>query len=110
MKQKKIYLIWKTLWRLLWLGLLEICLITSVAASSDGAGKWKSGTQIYTKVCAHCHESGVGPIVLGRKLSPEYIKVVVRNGQKAMPAFRKAEINDSALDLLLEYISKANER
>ena len=67
---------------------------------------WKDGAEVYTKVCALCHESNTGPAVRGRGLDPMYIRLIVRNGYRAMPAFRASEIDDEVLEKLAEYISK----
>lgn len=67
---------------------------------------WKDGAEVYTKVCALCHETKVGPALRGRDLDPTYIRLVVRHGNRAMPAFRASEIDDPSLEKLAEYISK----
>ena len=68
---------------------------------------WKDGAEVYTKVCAYCHEGGpVGPQIRGRELPAAYIRTVVRSGFRAMPAFRASEIDDESLAKLAEYISK----
>ncbi|MEO8992289.1 MAG: cytochrome c [Nitrosospira sp.] len=68
---------------------------------------WKDGVEVYTKVCAYCHEGGpVGPQIRGRELPAAYIRTVVRNGLRAMPAFRASEIDDESLAKLADYISK----
>lgn len=61
------------------------------------AGQWADGAQVYQKVCAHCHEAGVGPQIKGRELPPLYIERVVRHGNRAMPSFRATEIDAAAL-------------
>src|SRR4051794_33238438 len=71
----------------------------------SGAFEWKNGPEVYTKVCAYCHEQGVGPAIRGRALPPVYIRTTVRNGSRAMPPFRAAEIDDESLAKLAEYIS-----
>jgi 4-cresol dehydrogenase (hydroxylating) cytochrome subunit len=67
--------------------------------------QWKNGSEVYVKVCAYCHEQGVGPALRGRALPPVYIRTVVRNGNRAMPSFRAAEIDDESLTKLAEYVS-----
>lgn len=67
---------------------------------------WTDGADVYAKVCGHCHESGVAPVIRGRKLPLVYVTVFVRNGSRAMPPFRAAEIDDVALARLAEYIAK----
>lgn len=66
---------------------------------------WKDGAEVYQKVCALCHESSIGPILLGENLDPAYIQMIVRQGNEAMPAFRASEIDDKTLAKLAEYIS-----
>ncbi|NMG44273.1 4-cresol dehydrogenase, partial [Aromatoleum toluvorans] len=53
--------------------------------------------QVYEKVCRYCHEANVGPVLKGRALPEEYIRRVVRLGNRAMPAFRPSEIDDATL-------------
>ena len=68
---------------------------------------WKDGAEVYTKICALCHDASVGPPIRGRSLDPTYIQLVVRHGSRAMPAFRASEIDDQALEKLAEYVSKS---
>ena len=67
---------------------------------------WKDGAEVYTKVCALCHDTAVGPVILGRGHDPSYIQLIVRHGSRAMPAFRASEIDDQSLEQLAEYVSK----
>ena len=67
------------------------------SAFADSSGKWKSSQETYDKVCAYCHEANVGPVLTGRKLPPEYVRAIVRSGNRAMPAFRPTEIDDEIL-------------
>jgi len=67
---------------------------------------WKDGAEIYAKICAYCHEAHVGPQIRHRELPAAYIRAVVRNGNRAMPAFRAAEIDDESLVKLADFISK----
>lgn len=66
---------------------------------------WKDGAEGYAKVCGYCHESNVGPVIRGRALPAAYTRSVVRNGSRAMPAFRTSEIDDKSLAKVAEYIS-----
>jgi mono/diheme cytochrome c family protein len=61
---------------------------------------------VYKKVCALCHDTAVGPVILGRGHDPSYIQLIVRHGNRAMPAFRTSEIDDQSLEKLAEYVSK----
>jgi mono/diheme cytochrome c family protein len=71
---------------------------------------WKDGAEVYEKVCAFCHETKIGPTIRGRGLDPIYVSFMVRNGLRAMLAFREAEIDDQSLQKLAEYVSKEAER
>ena len=66
---------------------------------------WKDGAEIYAKICAYCHEAQVGPQIRNRDLPAAYIRAVVRNGNRAMPAFRPSEIDDESLVKLADFIS-----
>jgi len=68
-----------------------------LGAAGAGAGQWRDGVQVYDKVCSHCHEANVGPVLKGRQLPVAYIERVVRHGNRAMPSFRPSEIDDAAL-------------
>jgi 4-cresol dehydrogenase (hydroxylating) cytochrome subunit len=68
---------------------------------------WKDGGEVYQKVCALCHETKVGPVILGQDLDSAYIQMVVRQGNEAMPAFRASEIDDHTLQKLAEYVAKS---
>lgn len=69
----------------------------ALPAAADSAPAPRDGAQVYAKVCGHCHEAGVGPVIRGRSLPEVYIRQVVRHGNRAMPAFRPAEIADAEL-------------
>jgi cytochrome c2 len=70
-------------------------------------GRWKSGEQVYNKVCGHCHETGVGPVIKGRAFPPQAYGAFVRHGPLAMPSFRASEIDDQALQALGVYLADA---
>lgn len=65
------------------------------------------GQAFYEKICLQCHEVGVGPELKGRGLPPEYFKLIVRSGFRAMPAFPQTHIDDETLNELAHYLSKA---
>jgi 4-cresol dehydrogenase (hydroxylating) cytochrome subunit len=82
---------------------IPVMLLAS-AAIADGRGQWQSGQEAYSKVCGFCHERGIGPVIKGTGKSPELIRMVVRSGNRAMPAFRSTEIDDATLTKIAEYI------
>ncbi len=63
--------------------------------------------KIYATNCAYCHGHNVGPIIRGRKLPPELIDYMVRNGNGAMPAFRPTEITPTELAALAKWVSRS---
>ena len=67
---------------------------------------------VYAKVCGYCHGKNVGPIILGRQLPSDSIKLIARSGQNGMPAFRPTEVTNAELDALAKWISasKASEK
>lgn len=93
---------------------LWVALIVGSAASIGGgeafaqaAGQWRDAQHVYSKICANCHEIGVGPVIKGRNLDPDYYQSVVRHGMRAMPAFRPTDVEDSMLRQLAEMLSKS---
>lgn len=85
---------------------LPLMMLTSHAVA-DGDGSWKGGENVYAKVCGHCHENLVGPVIKGRQLPAPYITAIVRNGFRAMPAFPASFIDDKALQQVADYISQS---
>lgn len=80
----------------------------------------EDGADIYQYWCAACHLPGkpgsVAVMMLhgeqvptdlpGREtLDPFYVEYLVRNGQAAMPHFRKTQISDTQLTALAEYLA-----
>jgi mono/diheme cytochrome c family protein len=79
-----------------------------------------AGGKIFDKWCRDCHTAGgPGSLALQRKyqgalpavleqrnnLPPDYIKLVVRRGISFMPSFRKTEISDIDLALVVAYLT-----
>ena len=77
--------------------------MTAAAAQPQDVGP---GQRYYEKICAQCHETGIGPVLKGRALSPETVVAFARLGVNAMPAFRVTDIDDATLSDLGVYISK----
>ena len=65
------------------------------------------GQRFFNKVCAKCHEAGIGPVITGRGLDPVVFTTIVRHGNRAMPAFRVTDIDDATLQDLAAYLSKS---
>lgn len=89
------------------LSLALLSSLLSLPSLADGTGKWTSGEETYKKVCAYCHEAGVGPYLLGRQFPAVVIQFMARNGSRAMPAMKPGFIDDVALKDVAEYIEKS---
>ena len=86
---------------------LLVALLAPNAGQARSAGQWHGPEEIFAKVCAYCHNKGIGPELRGRGLSPRSIVDTVRQGLNAMPAFRPAEISDAELDALAATIAQS---
>ena len=86
-------------------GIAAGCAEAAHEETARSGPRGKDGAEVYDKICAYCHETQVGPPIRNRKLPPLYIHAVVRNGNRAMPAFRASEIDEESLAKLAEYIS-----
>ena len=88
------------------ISVISLVLFSSVSYA-NAAGQWRDGMHVYEKVCSYCHDIGVGPVLKSTEKPVEYIQYIVRNGFRAMPAFRASEINDAELKLLADFIKSA---
>nr|WP_294524010.1 cytochrome c [uncultured Rhodopila sp.] len=82
-----------------------VLLAAAWPARAQSAGQWKNPDHLYAKICANCHDTGVGPTIVGRDFKPDHYVTTVRHGSKAMPAFRVTEIDDAALLMLAEQLA-----
>jgi (+)-pinoresinol hydroxylase len=97
-----------------------------VNATVKGEGQPRGYVQ-YQNYCSMCHGEGVGkpgtlalqakykgqlPALLAERtdLTPQLIKMYVRNGISVMPIFRKTEISDADLDLIVAYLTRNNKK
>lgn len=62
---------------------------------------------VYAKTCGYCHGRNVGPVILGRALSPAVTSMMVRHGRNGMPAFRPTEVTNAELAALADWIAKS---
>lgn len=65
------------------------------------------GQQIFMAHCHQCHpggEAGLGPALNNKPLPAFAIRIQVRHGFGAMPAFSPDEISDAALDAVIAYL------
>ena len=97
-----------------WSSTAFLCTMLLVGASgraqpvrAQSAGEWRSGEAIYRESCRYCHDTGVGVVITGRKLAPEYIAFNVRNGMGAMPSFRQSELPKAELERIVRYVAES---
>lgn len=62
---------------------------------------------VLEQTCMSCHATGVGPVITGRNLPPDAVKLFVRNGSRAMPAFTEAMLDDETLDAVARLIAES---
>jgi len=108
-----------------------LVLLTALAAAAPAVANAQAnverGHAVFTKWCAPCHQAGVGsggrafpgtaslelkykgakPAALEQRtdLPGPVLKVFLRNGSLAMPAFRKVEVPDSDIDAIAAYLA-----
>jgi mono/diheme cytochrome c family protein len=63
--------------------------------------------QVYAVTCHYCHDNGIGKVLKGAKLAPERIRLAVRQGYVAMPAFAPSFITDAELAALVTLLHEA---
>jgi mono/diheme cytochrome c family protein len=67
----------------------------------------RRGQIVFMKNCNQCHpggEGGLGPALNNKPAPAAAIKLVVRAGPLAMPAFSEEEISSADLDAVAEYV------
>jgi (+)-pinoresinol hydroxylase len=100
----------------------------------SGAPKIQKGREVFRNLCSGCHgpviknaSAGIGatmpgtdalaakykgakPAMLEERtdMTPQFIKVFVRNGVSVMPRFRKTELSDADLEALSAYLTRNN--
>ena len=92
-----------------------------IAAAAPATAAELTGKEAFDRHCVHCHGAGdemTGTLQLARTrgkdkallterddLPAEYIRMVVRQGLKAMPAFVPSDLTDAQLQALAEYLA-----
>jgi len=108
-------------------------LASGTAFSQDRAAQVAEGKKLFEYWCATCHGPGIGnfgakylpgetalrakykgsvPGLLSERtdMSPEFVKLFVRQGISIMPFFRKTEIDDAQLDAIAAYLTRNNKQ
>ena len=96
---------------------------TTAAAETDGP-PLERGAAVFNNWCSTCHSHGPqnapgtaslqmkyqgsvpAPLEDRRDLTPEVVKVFVRNGVAMMAPFRKTEVSDADLEALAAYLTR----
>lgn len=91
--------------------LSSLALVFSMSNAKER--NWKNANEAYAKICAHCHDTGVGVDSVKIKFPDDAVKEraehifhTVRHGMYAMPAFRQTEIDDETLKELSQMLAK----
>ena len=66
-----------------------------------------AGQNVFLSSCHQCHpggEAGLGTALNNKPLPGPLIRLQIRQGLGAMPAFSKEEISDADLDHLIDYL------
>jgi mono/diheme cytochrome c family protein len=97
---------------------MGLCLLAPFASAAEVA----TGEAVYKRWCVHCHSAGRGnpgteslqvkykgtppAVLLDRTdLTPEFVKLAVRQGVLSMPPFRKTEITDAELAMMATWLA-----
>jgi mono/diheme cytochrome c family protein len=102
---------------ILWLSVVMIAALTlSCSARRSGpivgpmplsSADLAEGRNIFTIHCHQCHpggEAGLGPAINNKPLPAFAVRLQVRQGFGAMPAFYENEISETELDSLISYL------
>lgn len=78
-----------------------------VGEQTPPTAKIALGERVFAANCTMCHPggtSGIGPALNNKPLPGWAIKLQVRNGLGAMPAFSDEEISSDELDAIVHYV------
>lgn len=65
------------------------------------------GQRQYFRFCHQCHpngDAGLGPAITNKPLPDAVIRLQIRTGVGAMPAFKEEQLPDADVDAILAYI------
>lgn len=105
--------------------ILLVAAALCIMGAADRTPQVDTGKRVFAYWCASCHAPGVrmpgtsalsakygkdlpAALELRKDLTPEVVRLFVRQGVSIMPPFRKTEISDADLDALGRYLSHAN--
>ena len=79
-------------------------IVGPLAISEPGIAR---GQQVFMRECHQCHpggEAGLAPAINNKPLPGFLIKLQVRTGLGALPAFSQGEISPEELEYLVDYL------
>jgi (+)-pinoresinol hydroxylase len=96
--------------------------LASLASFAAAAAEPVSGEAVYKRWCVHCHSTGRGnpgtdslqvkykgskpaELLDRTDMTPEFVKLSVRQGVLSMPPFRKTEVTDVELAALATWLA-----
>jgi mono/diheme cytochrome c family protein len=98
-----------------------VAAFVALIAAVPAAAAELTGKEVFERHCIHCHGAGdemTGTLQLARTrgkdkallterddLPAEYIRMIVRQGLKAMPAFVPSDLTDAQLQALADYLA-----
>ncbi len=104
------------------LAMLAFGIATATAAWTAATASELPGKAVFDRNCAACHAPGpahAGTLRLAQlhgaarsvleqrtDLTPEYIRVIVRRGLIEMPPWRATELDDAALEQIVQYLTR----
>ncbi|MEJ1966641.1 MAG: cytochrome c [Gammaproteobacteria bacterium] len=94
--------------------------LASIASAQAPASSVQTGLDLFQARCGMCHlEGGTGTFMLRRRLGVSgallaertnldaaYVKHVVRNGIVSMPRITRAEVSDTELQAIVDYLTR----
>lgn len=75
-------------------------------AQAQAAGQWRDSRHLWQGACAYCHETGIGPALLGKPLPPATASFFMRQGSGPMPTFRPTQVSDREIQALARWIGE----
>lgn len=90
---------------MLTLAALAVLGASPTEAAAQAANQWRGPQHIYDSTCVYCHETGVAPRLKGRGLPEAFVRLRLRRGYGAMPAFRPSEISPADAAALARWLA-----
>jgi cytochrome c5 len=86
--------------------LVALGVIGGAPFAALGADAQRDANHVYEITCHYCHDNGIGLVLKGAQIPAERIRLAVRQGYVAMPAFMPSYISDAELAALIELLTQ----